>query len=266
MNCQLFIFVLSLNWMWKCSTVVMSHTLSHEIVLISPTPMQRFVSGSVVPIEAILYSEDNDPTNPGSLLPENWAFALTLDDGETTIVHGASVQGEIPGLADGSHSVAIALVDADGEFLGPRTRANFVVGDDTPPLFAISRPAAGILWRDAPDAPVAVAMQLARLTLPAGCELDVHLDGVRIGATPGWQRAGGGDVEPAKAGGGEGGEAWAAEVANVADGLHSVEAALRVATGASPLPPPPPTRHHHRHRHRHSSRSRRSRHRCRRNL
>ena len=206
-----------------------------EIIFITPSPMQRFDTGAVIPIEAFLYSEEKDKSQDQTeLFPGSWALALTIDDGETTTIPGASLRGEVPGLSDGRHSISIALVDAAGDLLGPRARAHFSVGADAPPLFAFARPPAGILWRDSPDAAVAMALQIDRLPLAPGCcEVSVHLDGVAVATFREWRGPAGGG------GGGGGADAWAAEVASVGDGLHSAEAVLRDPEG-EPTPPPPP--------------------------
>jgi hypothetical protein len=221
------------NLLWNCKAFEKKFGLP-EIVLISPFPFKRFDSGTPIPVEAFLYLEGVDASERDAF-PNSWSLALTIDDGETTMVPGAFLRGEIPGLSDGRHSIAVALVDSGGDLLGPRSRAHFVIGVDAPQHFAFSRPRSGMLWRDTPDAAVAVALEIDLPGLGTGCcEVSVLLDGVTIGNFREWRARGGSSGE-------EGGDSWVAEVGSVSDGLHSVEAVLRMRDESGAQPPPPPT-------------------------
>jgi hypothetical protein len=214
-------------------------TLRPEIIVVAPTPMHKFRSGAAIPVDAFLYSEEVDRQTDFKF-PENWALALTIDDGDTTIVPSATLRGEIPGLSDGRHTIAIALVDTltHGDLLGPRSRVHFAIGAGAQPTLSIVLPRSGILWRDSPAESVTVTLHIDNHPLlpPDCCDVTVNLDGVRIGEFREWAAPppAGEDPSPAAAAGQPSAEAagiWSARVGPVADGLHSVEAVMIDAAG-----------------------------------
>jgi hypothetical protein len=79
-----------------------------EVQIVSPRPGVK-VEGGAVPLRVRL------ALRPGcGAVPSSWALSISLDeDGESTVVPGAVVDGELPALPPGAHSITIALVDGD---------------------------------------------------------------------------------------------------------------------------------------------------------
>ena len=86
-----------------------------EVQIISPRPGVNIPSGAVRLRARVAVRAG------GGRLPVGWALSISLDeDGESTVVPGAVVDGELPALSPGLHSITIALVDgeASGAMLG----------------------------------------------------------------------------------------------------------------------------------------------------
>ena len=78
-----------------------------EVQIISPRPGTHVPSGAV-PLRARLAMRA-----VATVPPTGWALSISLgEDGESTVVPGVEVNGELPALPPGAHSVTIALVDA----------------------------------------------------------------------------------------------------------------------------------------------------------
>ena len=103
-----------------------------EVQIISPRPGANFPN-SAVPLRARLAAPRSATSGDP---PAGWALSISLDeDGESTVVPGVVVEGELPELQAGPHSITIALVDnhASGALLGPRSKVHFTVGAAPPP-------------------------------------------------------------------------------------------------------------------------------------
>ena len=146
------------------------------------------------------------------------------------MVPGAEVDGELPTLTAGAHSISIALVDetSSGALLGPRARVQFTVGAaPEPPEIIIEAPAAQLSRRASPEIATTAYVRVTQLqTLEgAGWSGKVAINGIDITSGAVWHPYGGND--------GIGGVEWRSHLGQLPDGLHVLDAELRDPSGAS---------------------------------
>ena len=192
-----------------------------EVQIISPRPGTHVPSGAV-PLRARLAMRA-----VATVPPTGWALSISLgEDGESTVVPGVEVNGELPALPPGAHSVTIALVDAEagGAMLGPRAKVHFSVGVAQPlPEIIIEEPAARLLMVKAGETMTAV-VRVARLATLDRYSAKVALNGIEMPAHARW-------LPTAVKGPGEGVE-WRSVIGHLPDGLHVMDAELTDDTGS----------------------------------
>ena len=192
-----------------------------EVQIVSPRPGVH-LTGGAVPLQVRLAGRAGTDTPPAG-----WALSISLDeDGESMVVPGVVIDGELPALPAGQHSITIALIDneAGGALIGPRAKVRFTIGiAPQPPEIIIEAPAAA-LRRRATAADAAAAMvhitQLDSLE-GAGWTGKVAINGFDISSAGQWQPAADG-----------GGLEWRSHLGSLPDGLHVLDAELVDPSGA----------------------------------
>ena len=219
-----------------------------EVQIISPRPGVK-VEGGAVPLRVRL------ALRPGcGAVPSSWALSISLDeDGESTVVPGAVVDGELPALPPGAHSITIALVDGEasgaavnwplfhakldldcgsselkchahaGALLGPRASVHFTVGVAPPaPEIVIEEPPAKLWRRASADDATAAQVRITRLpSVGAGWSGKVAINGIGITGGAAWQ--------PSRDG--VSGVEWRSHLGHLPDGLHMLDAELTDPSG-----------------------------------
>ena len=200
---------------------------SVEVQIVSPRPGAALPGGATVPLRARLAGDARAASAAG------WALSIALDDdGESTVVPGGVVNGELPALPPGPHSITISLVDGgpSGALLGPRARVHFTVGvAPPPPDIVIDAPGARLARRAPADGATAASVRITQLQALEGTGWDgrVAINGIDITSAGRWQLA---PAAPGSSGGG--GLEWRSHLANLPDGLHMLDAELTDPSGA----------------------------------
>ena len=129
-----------------------------EVVILEPRQLQRFKLSNAVRLRASVIHADSSSQsfNPGS-----WALSLSLDDEDSLIHEGLELDGLLPSLHPGPHSLTVSLVDIErhGVALGPRARVTIVVGEYMEPEVEIIHPRAQILQRDSRSESIAIQVR-----------------------------------------------------------------------------------------------------------
>jgi len=203
----------------RCSLLV-RHDV--EVQVISPRPGLNFPGA--VPLRArLVVPKGADAAD----LPPGWALSISLDeDGESTVVPGVEVDGELPQLSPGPHSITIALVDnlASGALLGPRSNVHFTVGaSPPPPEIIIESPEARLQRRASPSDAVGAQVRVTQLqTLEGGGWTGkVAVNGVDV------TTLGGASFHSVA----DGGVVWSTHIGHLPDGLHVLDAELADSSG-----------------------------------
>lgn len=195
-----------------------------EIQIISPRPGVNFPGGAVPLRARLAVPRSASRADP----PAGWALSISLDDdGESTVVPGVVVDGELPELPAGPHSITIALVDSlsSGSLLGPRSKVYFTVGTaPPPPEIIIESPEARLQRRLSASEAISAQVRITQLqTLEnAGWSGKIAVNGIDI-------TSGGGARFHSAA---DGGVEWRSHVGHLPDGLHVLDAELVDASGA----------------------------------
>ena len=210
--------------------------LRSEVLIVSPRPGVALPAGAAVRLRARLavagWPAGGGDDAEAATAPAGWALSIALDDdGESTVVPGGVVDGELPALAPGPHSVTIALVDGGGAgaLLGPRARVHFTVGAaPAPPDIVIEAPAARLARRATADGATAAHVRITQLQAleGAGWAGRVAINGIDITSAGRWQQ------QAAPPGGGGGGLEWRSHLGHLPDGLHVLDAQLTDPSGA----------------------------------
>ena len=193
-----------------------------EVQIVSPRPGVH-LTGGAVPLQVRLAGRAGTATPPAG-----WALSISLDeDGESMVIPGVVVGGELPALPAGPHSITIALIDneAGGALIGPRAKVHFTVGvAPQPPEIIIKAPEATLRRRATADDAAAAMVRITQLDSleGAGWTGKVAINGIDISSAGRWQPAAddGGGLE------------WRSHLASLPDGLHVLDAELADPSGA----------------------------------
>jgi hypothetical protein len=96
-----------------------------EVHIVTPRPGVAIAGGDVSLRAHVAVRAQRSGAAEAAPLPAGWALAISLDDdGESTVVPGGEINGKLPALPPGAHTIIIALIDTEsgGTLLGPRAK------------------------------------------------------------------------------------------------------------------------------------------------
>eukprot|EP00960_Hanusia_phi_P040251 754333-Hanusia_phi.AAC.6 len=132
-----------------------------EVVILEPKPFQQFENDAAVRLRAAVVHANSSLSRCSA---GTWALSLTLDDEESMIHEDLALDGLLPSLPTGSHSLLISLVDLQrhGEAVGPRARVTILVGTHIETEVEILLPLAQISKRSQASQAISLGVRARR--------------------------------------------------------------------------------------------------------